>query len=279
MILTCRTAINGSSFAITRSSQMKVAIIGQGAIGSFVRGKLAQLDITEVGQIVRSGKDDANAVPPMVSELAALPEKPDLVIDCGGHTALAEFGPLALEAGFDVLTVSLGALADTDLEARLAVAAKAGNARLHLASGAIGALDALRSAVSGDLDAVVYTGRKPPQGWVGSPAETVLKLDTLTEATVHFEGTAREAALRYPKNANVAAAVALSGIGFDRTRVKLIADPHVDKNVHQISAQGEFGSLTFEISGAGLPENPKSSALAAMSVVAALREMQKAVGF
>ena len=258
---------------------MKVAIIGSGAIGSFVRDRLAALGVVEVAQIVRAGKEDSAASPPKVSDLAALTIKPDLVIDCGGHTALADFGPKALAMGIDMLTVSLGALADAALATRLEAAAKEGGARLHLASGAIGGLDALRSAAAGALTSVTYTGRKPPHGWRGSSAEAKTDLDRLSAPFTHFSGSARDAALAYPKNANVAAAVALAGVGMDRTRVDLIADPDVSENIHEVTATGDFGRFTFRIAGQGLLENPKSSALAAMSVVSAVAEMQKAVGF
>lgn len=260
-------------------SAMKVAIIGQGAIGQFVSNQLSSHDIVEIARIVRPGKEAAADNPPLISDLRDLPETPDLIVDCGGHAALAAHGPIALGMGIDVLTVSLGALADQVLADRLDTAAKAGGARLHLTSGAIGALDALRGARAGKISRVTYTGRKPPQGWVGSPAEEVLELASLTKATTHFQGSARAAALAYPKNANVAAAVALAGIGMDATEVALIADPTIEANIHEVQAEGAFGSFHFTISGNGLPDNPRSSALAAMSVVSELVERKKRIGF
>jgi aspartate dehydrogenase len=125
----------------------------------------------------------------------------------------------------------------------------------------------LSSASIGELNHVTYRGRKPPQGWRGSPAETKLDLDALSEAAVHFSGSARNAALEYPKNANVAASVALAGIGFDDTIVELIADPGVERNVHEIVAEGDFGRFEFRIEGKSMPDNPRSSAITAMSVV------------
>ena len=163
--------------------------------------------------------------------------------------------------------MSSGALADADLYARLAAAATRGGSHLRLVSGAIGALDALSAAGVGSLQQVTYRGRKPPRGWRGSPAESRLDLDALNEATVHFSGSARTAALEYPKNANVAASVALAGIGFDKTVVELIADPAATRNVHEIVAEGDFGRFEFRIEGASLPDNPRSSAITAMSVV------------
>ena len=111
----------------------------------------------------------------------------------------------------------------------------------------------------------------------GSPAEDRLDLDTLDQAATHFEGSARQAATLYPKNANVAAAVALAGAGFEATKVRLIADPGVAANIHEVKASGAFGSFTFHIEGRALPDNPRSSALAAMSVVAAIERQQSAI--
>ncbi|MGB3408802.1 MAG: aspartate dehydrogenase domain-containing protein, partial [Jannaschia sp.] len=91
--------------------------------------------------------------------------------------------------------------------------------------------------------------------------------------------TARAAALAYPKNANVAAAVAMAGLGFDATLVELIADPTISANIHEVSAKGAFGQMTFRVAGANLPDTPRSSALAAMSLIAAIRDREALIGF
>lgn len=254
---------------------MKIGLIGQGAIARYVTDALSPGVHDVVAVLLRPERVRA---PLEFGSVDALPADIDVMIDCAGHTALAAYGPPLLARGTDVIAVSLGALADRATAQSLEDAAKAGQSKLHLASGAIGALDCLRAARIGTLDTVTYVGRKPPKGWIGSPAEDVLDLAGLTEgARTHFEGSAREAALAYPKNANVAAAVALAGLGFDHTQVQLIADADVSHNIHEVSASGDFGSFQFQISGKALPDNPRSSALAAMSVVAKLEQLNAPV--
>lgn len=259
---------------------MKFGLIGQGAIARYVQDQLGSHGLRPKAILVRPGRPTGPGADGVlrVDRVDDLPRDLDLVADCAGHAALSEHGPAILGAGISLLTVSLGALADPDLLDRLDAAAVAGGARLHLASGAIGALDCLQAARVGALDEVTYVGRKPPRGWSGSLAEQRLDLDTLAGPAVHFEGTARQAATDYPKNANVAAAVALAGIGFDATRVRLVADPGISANIHEIHAAGDFGRFSFRIEGNPLPDNPRTSALAAMSVVAAiLRHRQHVV--
>lgn len=250
-----------------------IAVIGCGAIAEFAAGRwLARDDIGIAFAIIEKGMEsrarqlfgddvevryDADDIPAWI----------EFAVDCAGHAALREHGEAILDAGIDLLTVSSGALADDALRERLVEAARRGGARLVVVSGAIGALDALAAAAVGGLSRVTYRGRKPPGGWVGSPAEDKVDLDALTEPTVHYRGSARNAALEYPKNANVAASVALAGLGFDDTEVELIADPGITQNIHEVVAEGDFGRFEFRIAGNALPDNPRSSAIAAMSVV------------
>lgn len=261
---------------------LRVGLIGQGAIAQFVAHRLAQVDATLALVLIRDGREDAARAAfgevPVASQIGT--DLPDIMVDCAGHQGLAEHGPAILRAGIPLVTVSLGALADAELEATLTTSAQAGNTRLILCSGAIGGLDALRAARMGRLDTVTYTGRKPPQGWAGSRAAKVLDLTApMTAPVTHFQGTARQAALLYPKNANVAAAVALAGLGFDATQVHLIADPQAQGNTHQITAQGDFGDMQFTLTGLTLPDNPRTSALAAMSVLSALAAYRSPMRF
>jgi aspartate dehydrogenase len=259
---------------------MTIAILGAGAMAIYVLQSCAERNRPLASQIVRPGRERADQNILQVSSVADLPRDTTLLVDCAGHQGLAEHGPDALRRGIDVLTVSIGALADQAIMEALETSAKEGGATLQMASGALGALDVLRAAAIGGLASVSYRGRKPPEGWRGSPAELVLDLGKpLIQAATHFKGSARDAALAYPKNANVAAAVALAGLGLDDTSVELIADPDAAGNTHEVEATGSFGTMKFSITGKGLPDNPRTSALAAMSVVAAIIQRQSHVRF
>ena len=191
---------------------------------------------------------------------------PDLVVECATHAAVRDILPQVLEAGIDVIIISAGALGDENTTARLEEAAQRGGARARIAPGAIGGLDVLRAARIAGLDRVVYTGRKPPAAWKGSLAEHLVVLNSLEGPTVIYEGSAAEAARDYPKNTNVSAAVSLAGVGFARTTVRLIADPGITENIHEIDAEGAFGRFTTRIANHALPDNPRTSWLAALSV-------------
>lgn len=283
MIGTCtRTIGSCDNYTGKTGLRMRIGIIGNGAIAHYVCDKAAEYGHEVVAQLLRPthSAESSNDEILYISAVADLPENVEHVVDCAGHSALRDYGPEILRGGRSLTTVSIGALADATLFESLAQAAKEGESRLHLASGAIGALDCLRAAKIGELRDVSYIGRKPPLSWKGSPAESKVDLDNLTSGEfIHFEGPARDAATEYPKNANVAAAVALAGIGFDDTQVRLIADAGVTENIHEIHASGEFGSFSFEIRGHSLAENPRSSALAAMSVISQLEQVSQQITF
>jgi aspartate dehydrogenase len=208
------------------------------------------------------------AVVESLADLLAL--GPDIVAEVAGQQAVAEHGAAVLRGGVDLLVISVGALADPVLLERLKVAAHEGKSRVLLPAGAIGGIDAIAAMRLGGLDAVRYRSRKPPAAWRGSPAESVTDLDKLTERTVLYRGSAGEAALLYPQNANVAAAVALAGLGFEKTEVELVADPQAPGNVHEIEAEGAAGRFAIQLQGRPSRTNPKTSALAALSVARAL---------
>ena len=259
--------------ARTRSTAVKVALIGGGSIACVIVRSLLERhpEIRIVGALGHDrdrAKERLDGRIPVTSSIHELISwKPTLVVECAGHEALAEHGVAVLEGGVDLIVASVGALAKPELERALRDAAAAGRSHIRIPSGAIGGLDALAAARVGGLDSVRYVGRKPVQAWRGTAAEGVVDLATLDKAAVIFEGSARDAALMYPQNANVTAATALAGVGFDATRVTLFADPQARGNEHEIEATGRFGTMKFSVVNAPLPENPKTSSLAAYSLV------------
>lgn len=214
-----------------------VLLIGFGAMGRDVQAHLAQSRGLRVDYVLeRPQRRDAlqrelGAACRVVGSLDELPHAPALALECAGHAAVLQHVPQLLRRGVDTIVASVGALASAGVAQDLAAACDAGGARLLLAPGALAGIDALAAASAWGLDSVRYTGRKPPAGWAGTLAEDLRALDA---PCTFFEGSAREAAHRFPKNANVAAMVGLAGIGLDATRVALVADPGVGRNTHTV---------------------------------------------
>lgn len=254
---------------------LSVALIGFGALAQTVCDRLAQDPDVSIRQVlVRPEKKQkvCDLVPPQVQVIdstdALLPEV-SFVVEVASHSAVSAICPAILRRGIDVGLVSVGALAQQHVLDDVTGAAKSGRARAEVLPGAIGGIDALSAARHG-LHRVDYTSRKAPISWRGSPAEKSHDLDAIAEPTVLFTGTAREAAIAFPKNANVVATVALAGVGFDKTRVTLMADPGTKSNCHQVLATGEGIALDYTTCGQPLPTNPRTSALTADSIVRAI---------
>ena len=247
-----------------------VTLIGFGAIGASVFARMASHAGVRITHVVVSERRLAEVQAQMgraAQAVTAVPEDATLVLECAGHSALTQHVLPALARGVECAVLSVGALSEAGLPEQLEAAAQAGGTQLHLLSGAIGGIDAIAAARQGGIDEVIYTGRKPPQGWRGSPAEALVDLGALTEATVILQASAREAARLYPKNANVAATLSLAGLGLDRTQVRLIADPGVSENVHEFEVRGAFGEMRVTLRGKPLADNPKTSALTVLSAL------------
>ncbi len=261
-----------------------IALIGYGGIAQDVIAALREFGagVTIVGALCRPGRAaKARAALPEIDIVESLDDllvcDPAVVTEVAGQQAVAEHGAEVLRRGFDLMVISIGALADPKLLARLKAAAHEGGGRILLPAGAIGGLDAIAAMRVGGLNAVRYRSRKPPAAWRGSPAEKVADLEKLTSRAVLYRGSAGEAALLYPQNANVAAAVALAGLGFDATEVELVADPDAPGNVHEIEAEGAAGRFAIQLQGKPSRTNPKTSALAALSVARALINLEATI--
>lgn len=248
----------------------ELTLIGFGAIGRSVYQRMLGHAGVRITHILVSQPKVAALQAELGSGVTVthqVPGSTPLVLECAGHTALTAHVLPALQRGTECAVLSIGALSEPGLPEQLQAAAEQGGTQLHLLSGAIGGIDAISAARQAGLDSVTYTGRKPPAGWRGSPAEQLMNLDALTEPTVILDATAREAARLYPKNANVAATLSLAGLGLDHTRVRLIADPGVTDNIHEFEAKGAFGEMHVRMRGKPLADNPKTSALTVLSAV------------
>jgi aspartate dehydrogenase len=254
-----------------------IGLIGCGGMAQDVvaalRGAGTASGVRIVGALARPGRGEAARaklcgidIVEALDDLIA--RKPVLVAEVASQAAVADHAETVLRRGIDCLLISVGALADATLLGRLKSAAYDGHSRMLLPAGAVGGIG---------LSSVRYRSRKPPLAWRGSPAERLVDLGKLTERTVLYKGKAGEAALLYPQNANVAAAVALAGLGFDATEVELVADPEAPGNVHEIEADGAAGRFAIQLQGKPSRTNPKTSALAALSVARALLNEQATI--
>jgi len=232
-----------------------VAIAGRGA------GSKAALLAREFG------------VPYGVGREALLEARPDVVVEAASHEAVREHAEALLEAGIAVILLSGGALADDALRERLEAAARRRGAMLQVPSGGIGGLDALKAACAAGVEEVSIAVTKPPRAWKGiAYVERLgIDLDRLEGPATLFEGSAREGVPHFPANVNIAAVLSLAGAGFDRTRLRVVADPALEFNTHFIRIRGATGTIDLKFESVPSPDNPKTAMLACYSALAAVR--------
>ncbi len=259
---------------------MRVGIAGFGAIGRAVaagldRGvpgaQLAAITSRDLEKARGAAQAFLSRMPPVVP-LDGLVRRSGVIVEAAPVAAFDEIATAVLGAGKVLLVASVGALV-ADHE-RYADLARRRGGTLHVVSGAIGGLDAISAAAMGSVESVTMTTRKPPRGLAGAPYLEARGLDVaaLTGPRVVFEGSAREACRGFPANVNVSAAVSLAGIGPDRTRVRIIADPSLDRNMHDVEVAGEFGRFTVHIENRP-SANPRTGVLTAMSILATIRKL------
>ena len=257
-----------------RRAPLRLGLIGYGAIGKHVEAALRSGAIENLDLVAALVKRPRPGDPLLTREPGRFfDHRFDAVAECAGHDAVRAHGARVLEGGADLLVTSVGAFTDTALFDRLLAAARANGKRLVLPSAGIGALDILSSAAVGGLDRVTVTVRKDPSAWKGTVAETLVDLDGLTAAHTVFDGPVREGARLYPQNVNISAAAAIAGLGLDRTRVVIVADPAIDTHVVELEAEGAFGRFFFREDVAVSEENRKTGKLVAMAMVKSVRQL------
>lgn len=261
---------------------MNIGLIGAGTIGKFLLEKI-NLEKRLSGFKVISVLDERQKSKPLLEELshtydfqyyqdlnAFLNSSIDLVVECANVEAVRQYAKEIVNKK-DFFIISIGALVDLDFYQELEALARSLNRRIYLPSGAIGGLDVIKSAhVLGGLESVTLTTRKPAQALTDD-------LGSSSKEQVLFEGPAKEAIKQFPKNANVSIILSLAGLGVDNTKVKIVMDPAVKKNIHQVKATGDFGEMTLTLENNPSPTNPKTSYLTALSILSALNSLDHSI--
>lgn len=261
---------------------LNVGIAGFGAIGQAVASAFAEANgIAGLRLAAIGARDPAKvraALPPGLPVLPAivgitdLAAHADIVIECAPAALLSSIAEPVLRAGRTMVVLSCGALLDA---MPLVDLARAHGGRILVPTGALLGLDAVFAAAQGTIHSVRMVTRKPPGGLLGAPylVEHGIQLNGIAEKLRVFEGTAREAARGFPANLNVAVALSLAGIGPDRTRLEIWADPGVSRNIHTIELDSDAARLSMTIEN--IPSaNPKTGRITAQSVIAMLRKMR-----
>ena len=250
---------------------MAAGAIGKGLLKAFDSGAVAA-DACVTSRTESSCREflQTLSTPVAFFALEELIARSDIVVEAAGGAVVPELARQVFDAGKDLMVISVGALLD---HPEIIERARQTGCRLLLPSGAIAALDGIKSACAGDVAHVTITTRKPPHGLEGAPylIENDISLAGLTEPREIFSGTAREACRAFPANVNVSAAVSLAGLGPDRTRIRILAVPGLERNCHDVEAEGEFGRLTMHIENVPT-ENPRTGRLTVLSMIRSLQD-------
>jgi len=264
---------------------MRLVLLGGGTIARLVLEHLRRGGLEGVEVVAVVGRSAASrgaglarefGVPFVVGVAPALEKGADVVLEAASHEAVRDHLVALLERGVSVIVLSAGALADDALCARAEIAATSAGSLLYVPSGGIGGLDALKAACAAGVDEVSIRVAKPPAAWKGIPYVVAqgVDLDRLKEQKSLFSGPAREGVAHFPQNVNIAAVLSLAGIGFDRTRLEVVADPDLVRNTHTITVAGRSGRFQVVLENVPSPDNPKTAWLACYSALAALKELR-----
>lgn len=263
-----------------------LGLIGCGSIGSFLLRSLNRekrvpgFEITQIFDLESRGEHLKNLAAEFRCQFqtrldSLLASDVELVLEAANPAAALEYGPWVLKAGKHLLLMSTGAMAIPAFAEEVARLSAEKHRFVLIPSGAIGGLDAVRAAMEGAVDGVTLTTRKPPAAIESPPggAQSAGSPSPGQPWTV-FEGTASEAIRLYPKNINVAVTLGLAALGPDRTRVRLVADPSIANNTHEVELNGAAGTMQLRFSNRPMADNPRTSALAAFSALSILRRFE-----
>lgn len=263
----------------TQATPLRIGIAGLGAVGKKLAEALdAGIDGLVLSAVAVRDKAKAQATlahlqtMPHLTEIAALADCCDVVVECAPAALLPEIAKPVLVQGKTVVVLSSGGLlSNMDL---MDLAKEHGGA-IVVPSGALLGLDAVCAAAEGEIHAVRMVTRKPVKGLLGAKylLDNHINIEGITQPLRIFQGSPREAAVGFAANLNVAVALSLAGIGPDRTTLEVWADPHIDKNTHRIEVESDAALFSMEIQN--IPtENPKTGRITALSVIATLRKMR-----
>jgi aspartate dehydrogenase len=257
---------------------MRIGLIGGGNIGKFLLQSINIDGLLPGGKIVGLYTRNQQSAEQLAAQFdienysdiqSLIQSNIDLVVEAATIEVVKDHAAAILKSGKDLVLSSVGALADVNFYQNLEGICRKSSTKIHLPSGAIGGLDVLKASKSnGELESVSIITRKPPQALPGAPAD---------REHVMFEGTANDAIELFPKNINVSIILSLAGLGPNQTGVKIISDPTVWKNSHSIEATGSFGKLSLRVENDPMPNNPKTSYLAALSVLSVLKNIDAVV--
>ncbi len=259
---------------------IRIGLVGCGTIGSRLAIEI-QRRFGETARLVGIYDHNPSAAKHLQKKLRVpvpiLPPKQllqrcQLLIEAASASAVGQLLPEAIAHRKGMLVMSTGGLLQHPDLIRKAVARKI---PLYLPSGAIAGLDGIKAAAIGRLKSITLTTRKHPKALAGAPGITrrKLQIDSLRTPRTIFKGSATKAVSDFPQNINVAATLALAGMGAARTQVRIVADPTVQANIHEIKAMGTFGTLFVRTENRPAQENPKTSQLAVFSAIAALKQI------
>ena len=260
----------------------RIGLLGCGAIGTQIA---IAIDSRKVPAILTHVYDDSKKAstslveklknkPLIVENSHLLSSNPiDIVVEAASQDAVKDVALSVLQNKKDLMIMSVGALLDESIYDILSDACKEFKKTIYLPSGAIAGLDGIKS-IKNELESLSITTTKHPRSLKGAKffENSKVDLDSIDSPTKIFEGTAKEAVSLFPANINVAALLSLTGIGSEKTDVKIMADPNTDKNTHHIEALGKFGKMVFVIENLPDPDNPKTSRLAILSAIETLRK-------